>query len=38
VVRLVQLADVPHVWPKFDFYDMDDDIILFARGVYAAGA
>lgn len=37
VVRLVQLEGVPHVWPKFDFYDMDDDIILFARGVYAAG-
>ncbi len=36
VVRLVQLEGVPHVWPKFDFYDMDDDIILFALGAYAA--
>ena len=36
VVRLVQLEGVPHVWPKFDFYDMDDDIILFALGRYAA--
>jgi poly(3-hydroxybutyrate) depolymerase len=36
VVRLVQLEGVPHVWPKFDFYDMDDDIIRFALGEYAA--
>ncbi len=32
-VRLVQLEGVPHVWPKFDVYDMDDDIILFALGL-----
>lgn len=32
-VRLVQLDGVPHVWPKFDVYDMDDDIILFALGL-----
>ncbi|MDO8390478.1 MAG: hypothetical protein Q7V57_08320 [Actinomycetota bacterium] len=37
VVRLVQLEGVPHVWPKFTFYDMDDDIILFALGKYATG-
>lgn len=37
VVRLVQLSGVPHVWPKFTFYDMDDDIILFALGKYDTG-
>jgi len=36
VVRLVQLEDVPHVWPKFTFYDMDDDMIRFAQGEFAA--
>ena len=33
-VRLVQLDGVPHVWPKFTFYDMDDDLIWFAKGKY----
>ncbi|MEI7547907.1 MAG: PHB depolymerase family esterase [Actinomycetota bacterium] len=32
VVRLVQLEGVPHEWPKHDFYDIDDDIIRFAKG------
>lgn len=33
-VRLVRLQGVPHVWPKFVDYDMDDDIVLFALGRY----
>jgi len=32
IVRLVQIEGVPHVWPKFTYYDMDDDIIRFALG------
>ena len=35
-VRLVRLQGVPHVWPKFAEYDMDDDIVLFALGRYDA--
>ena len=35
-VRLVQLEGVPHVWPKFDYYDIDDEIVLFALGRLAA--
>ena len=37
LVRLVQLEGVPHVWPKFDFYDIDDEIILLALGRFSAG-
>ncbi|CAB4363058.1 unannotated protein [freshwater metagenome] len=33
-VRLVTLEGIPHTWPKFSFYDMDVDIIRFARGEY----
>ncbi len=36
MVRLVQLDGVPHVWPKFDFYDIDDEIILLALGRFSA--
>lgn len=36
LVRLVQLEGVPHVWPKFDYYDIDDEIVLFALGRLAA--
>lgn len=35
-VRLVTLQGVPHVWPKFVDYDMDDDIILFALGHFGS--
>jgi len=35
-VRLVRLDGVPHVWPKFADYDMDDDIVLFALGLGSA--
>lgn len=30
VVRLVSLIGVPHVWPHFSFYDIDEDIIALA--------
>lgn len=30
IVRLVSLPDVPHVWPKYTFYDMDEEIITMA--------
>ena len=35
VVRTVALEGVAHVWPKFDFYDVDDDIVRFARGEFS---
>jgi polyhydroxybutyrate depolymerase len=35
-VRLARLQGVPHVWPKFADYDMDDDIVLFALGRFDA--
>jgi hypothetical protein len=30
--RLVQLAGVGHVWPKYDFFDADDEILRIAAG------
>lgn len=35
VVRHARLDGVTHVWPKFDFYDMDVEIIRFARGEFS---
>jgi len=35
VVRLVVLQDVPHVWPKYTFYDMDEEIIAMAHDDFA---
>jgi poly(3-hydroxybutyrate) depolymerase len=35
VVRLAILTDVPHVWPKYTFYDMDDEIIAMALDQFA---
>lgn len=36
VVRLVSLPDVPHVWPKYTFYDMDEEIITMALDGFAS--
>lgn len=30
VVRLASLIGIPHVWPHFSFYDIDEDIIALA--------
>ncbi|MEI8239212.1 MAG: hypothetical protein WCI22_07285 [Actinomycetota bacterium] len=30
-VKLVQLNDVPHVWPTYDFYDADTEILRVAH-------
>ena len=32
VVRLASLKDVDHVWPKYEFYDIDQDILDLATG------
>lgn len=32
IVRLAVLPGVPHVWPKYTFYDVDEEIITFALG------
>lgn len=33
LVRLVELAGVGHVWPRFDDYDATDDMLAFARAL-----
>jgi poly(3-hydroxybutyrate) depolymerase len=33
-VRLVTLDGVPHTWPKYTFYNVDQDVIDFALGKY----
>jgi len=31
-VKLVQLINVPHVWPTYDFYDADAEVLRVAEG------
>lgn len=38
IVRLVELAGVGHVWPRFDYYDATADVIDFARRLDAGSA
>lgn len=34
IVRVVVLPEVPHLWPKYTYYDIDEDIIHMALGSF----